>query len=64
MLSERVGCDPRHTHAALMIKAGVRIEVVSRRLGHKSIQTTMDLYGHIDRQQHDEAAMAFDALVR
>ena len=34
----------RHTHASALL-AGVPLHVVSRRLGHADVQTTMDLYG-------------------
>lgn len=31
-------------------QAGVPLTVVSRHLGHESIQTTVDRYGHLDRR--------------
>ncbi|WP_076759585.1 tyrosine-type recombinase/integrase [Edaphobacillus lindanitolerans] len=34
----------RHTHAVLLIEAGASIKYVSRRLGHKTIKTTADVY--------------------
>ena len=34
--------DLRHTHATLMLKAGVHPKVVSKRLGHSSIRITLD----------------------
>lgn len=39
--------DLRHTQAAWLIAAGWDIYVISRRLGHESISTTMDIYGHL-----------------
>ena len=39
--------DLRHTHASLLLAFGVPIHVVSARLGHASIQTTVDTYGHV-----------------
>ena len=36
----------RHTHASASLLAGVPLHVVSRRLGHADVQTTMDLYGN------------------
>lgn len=39
--------DLRHTHASLALRAGVPIEVVSRRLGHASVAITLDLYRHV-----------------
>lgn len=37
----------RHTHATDLIRAGVPIEIVSKRLGHKSIETTKTIYEHL-----------------
>jgi integrase/recombinase XerD len=37
----------RHTHAPALLLAGVPLHVVSRRLGHAGVQTTMDLYGWV-----------------
>ena len=40
--------DLRHTHAAwLLSMGGVQAYIVQRRLGHSSITTTVDVYGHI-----------------
>lgn len=39
--------DLRHQHAALLIALGVHAKVISERLGHSSIQITMDRYGHL-----------------
>lgn len=38
--------DLRHYHATELIRKGVNIKVVSKRLGHTNIQTTLDLYVH------------------
>lgn len=50
--------DLRHAAVALMREAGVPVEVASRRLGHASIRTTMDVYGSLpeslDRQAADQ----------
>lgn len=37
----------RHTHATALLLVGVPAHVVSRRLGHRSVQTTLDIYGHV-----------------
>ncbi len=39
--------DLRHTHAALLIAEGAHPKVIQTRLGHTSITTTLDTYGHI-----------------
>lgn len=38
----------RHTFATRLIRRGARLENVKLLMGHASIQTTMDLYGHLD----------------
>jgi integrase len=40
----------RHTHASLLLFAGVSIASVARRLGHSSINTTQKTYLHIIRE--------------
>ena len=39
--------DARHTHASLMLKQGVHPKIVQERLGHASIQITLDTYSHV-----------------
>ncbi|HKY58330.1 MAG TPA: site-specific integrase [Aeromicrobium sp.] len=39
--------DMRHTHASWLLARGVPVHVVSARLGHESIQTTVGTYGHL-----------------
>lgn len=39
--------DLRHTHATLLLAAGVNAKVVSERLGHQAIGITLDIYGHV-----------------
>lgn len=39
--------DLRHSGATVLLNANVPAPIVSRYLGHTSIQTTVDLYGHI-----------------
>jgi integrase len=53
-------CD---THASLLAKAGVPIEVVSQRLGHSAISITVDRYITVYRERDQAAADAFDRLV-
>ncbi|MPQ22208.1 site-specific integrase [Carnobacterium divergens] len=37
----------RHTHASMLLYRGVNIKYVSKRLGHKTIVTTLQTYQHI-----------------
>ena len=55
--------DCRHTHASLLLKAGVHPKIVQERLGHASIQITLDTYSHVAPGLQEAAAARFDALV-
>jgi integrase len=46
--------DLRHTHASILISRGWRPEQVKDRLGHGSIRTTFDWYGHLFEGHDDE----------
>jgi integrase len=52
--------DLRHTHATVMLKAGVHPKVVSERLGHSSIRITLDTYSHVLPGIQEAAAQRFD----
>ena len=39
--------DLRHSHVALLIEKGVSPLVIAERVGHESINTTMNVYGHL-----------------
>jgi integrase len=47
--------DLRHSHASHLIDAGVNVKVISERLGHGSIQVTLDIYGHLLPNSQREA---------
>lgn len=49
----------RHTHASLLLESGANIKDVQGRLGHASIQITMDLYIHITDKRKEETATQF-----
>ena len=55
--------DARHSHASLMLKAGAHPKIVQERLGHSSIQITLDTYSHITPGLQEAAATRFDELV-
>ncbi|MGE8036731.1 tyrosine-type recombinase/integrase [Lysinibacillus sp. NPDC093692] len=40
----------RHTHCSLLFEAGASIKEVQYRLGHKDVQTTLDVYTHVTKQ--------------
>jgi Site-specific recombinase XerD len=56
----------RHTHASLLIFAGVSIASIAKRLGHSSITTTQETYLHIIRelenQDNDKIMKCLSAL--
>ena len=52
--------DLRHTFAGTALAEGVPISEVSRWLGHKSITTTVDLYGHLVPEASGRARDALD----
>jgi integrase len=54
--------DLRHTHATLMLKAGVHPKVVSERLGHANIGITLDTYSHVLPGLQEAAAERFDRI--
>ncbi|MDO5619252.1 tyrosine-type recombinase/integrase [Kocuria sp.] len=52
--------DLRHSHASWLIAAGIPLTIIQRRLGHESIKTTSDLYGHLADGADAAAAAALD----
>ena len=56
--------DLRHTHASLLLLGNVPIHVVSKRLGHSNIQTTINQYGHLLPSSDPEAAARFADIIR
>jgi hypothetical protein len=55
--------DLRHTHATLLLAAGINPKVVSERLGHSSVAFTLDTYAHVLPGMQPEAAELFMDLV-
>ncbi|MYR58855.1 tyrosine-type recombinase/integrase [Streptomyces sp. SID625] len=55
--------DLRHSAAAALISAGHSLTYVQRRLGHESIKTTSDLYGHLLPEADDAAMTTIDAAL-
>jgi integrase len=53
--SHTASAETRHTHATALLLGGIPDWVVSRRLGHAHVQTTLDLYGWVT---DDEALRA------
>jgi integrase len=55
--------DLRHTSATLALAAGVHPKVVQERLGHSSINITLDTYSHVVKGRQHEAAEKVAALL-
>lgn len=55
----------RHTHCSLLIYQGVNIKYISKRLGHSSITTTYQIYGHIlDEMEQRESKEVHEMMDR
>ncbi len=52
--------DLRHTCAALLIAAGAHPKAIQDHLGHRNIQTTFDVYGHLLPSAQQALAAALD----
>lgn len=53
----------RHTHVSLLAAAGVDLEVIQKRLGHKNDRVTREVYRHVTKKQQKEAPNKFDELM-
>ncbi len=53
----------RHSCASLMVKKGVNFKVIQERLGHANIGITLDLYSHLEEEQHIESANVFNDIL-
>lgn len=55
--------DLRHSHGSWLVAEGVDLPTVQHRLGHESITTTINTYGHLMPDQLNRAAQAADAAL-
>jgi integrase len=55
--------DFRHTAATTWLRSGVRVEVVSRWLGHANSVITLQTYSHVVAEEHHGGVEAVDTLV-
>jgi len=56
--------DLRHGAVSMLIHAGIRLEVISKLVGHSSTRITSDLYGHLVEGTAESAAEAVAALLK
>lgn len=48
--------DLRHSHASLLIEQGISPLLISERLGHEKVQTTLHIYSHLYPNKHEQVA--------
>lgn len=53
----------RHTHATLLILAGVHFKVIQSRLGHATFRETMDTYSHLVPDMQDQLQAKLKKLI-
>jgi integrase len=56
--------DLRHTHVAWLIAAKVPLSAISRRIGHKSIAVTDDIYGHLLEEIEDQLTSSLEEVMK
>ena len=56
--------EVRHTHATLLLQVGVHPRVVQERLGHATIDITMDTYSHVLPTMQVDAVQRLSMLMR
>jgi hypothetical protein len=54
----------RHTFASMLIAQGENVKYISSRLGHASVQITLDRYGHLFPDEKRGAAARLEAQLR
>lgn len=56
--------DLRHSHASLLIELGFSALLVSERLGHENVSTTLNIYSHLFPSKQSEVADKLDRLCK
>lgn len=52
----------RHSHASLLIELGFSVLLISERLGHENVSTTLNIYAHLFPSKQSEVAEKLDLL--
>ena len=55
--------DLRHTYASILIANRESLKYIQRMLGHESVKTTVDTYGHLIDESNMPAARRLDEAV-
>lgn len=56
--------DFRHSHASLLIELGFSPLLISERLGHEKVETTLQIYSHLYPTKAEEVAKKLDDFVK
>ncbi|EOS8268468.1 site-specific integrase [Bacillus cereus] len=56
--------DLRHTHATMLIEQNVNVKLISSRLGHSSIKTTLDIYSHVLPSMDKSISDELDKIIK
>lgn len=56
--------DLRHTHATILLQMGVNPKIVAERLGHSSVQITLDTYSHVLPSMKKDLADDFSKMMK
>ncbi len=54
--------DLRHSHASLLIELGFSPLLISERLGHENVETTLGIYAHLYPDKHGEVSDKLNVL--
>jgi len=54
----------RHTSASLLAQDGHNIKIISERLGHADVSTTLHFYAEFSREQHAAAVTTLSNIMR
>lgn len=54
--------DFRHFYASSLIRHGINVKTVQRRMGHASAKVTLDIYTHIWPDQDDKTREAIELV--
>lgn len=53
----------RHTHASLLLNAGISYKELQHRLGHSKISVTLDVYSHLSPIKEKEAVIFYEKAI-
>lgn len=54
----------RHTHATMLLEAGINPKVVQERLGHSTVSITLDTYSHITIEFQKTAVLEYEKYLQ